>query len=187
MIYTIKHRDPRGRTQILQQYNAQSEAEAKTRFTDYIADMLDGWPDIRFVSYLPTADGRCVPEDLPDPTPADIIDSPPPWYHGEGFYDAKNALVLRYESPRSGTSLDTDNFAHERHLYFLDREKIWTSMEVCAALRINRQTLLRWVKRGHIVPIHPPETTRKHLFSDDEVTRVMAERPPVTRAKTHAI
>lgn len=183
MIYTIKHRDPRGRTKILQTYNAHSLQDAKIRFTDFLADHLGNTPGIRFVSYLPTADGRCVQEDIPDPTPADVIDSPPTWYHGEGFYDAQNVLILRYENPRTGTHLDVDNFAFSGSLFFLDSERLWTSIEVCAALRITRQTLLRWVKRGQITPIHQTDkpTTRKHLFSDEEVTRIMSATPPSTR------
>jgi hypothetical protein len=183
MIYTIKRRDPRGRTKILQTYNAHSLQDAKIRFTDFLADHLAHTPGIRFVSFLPTADGCCIPEDIADPSPADILPDPPAWYLGEGFYDAKNVLILRYENPRIGTHLDIDNFSFSGSLFFLDSERLWTSIEVCQAMRVTRQTLLRWVKRGQITPLHQADkpTTRKHIFTDAEVTRLMSASPPFTR------
>lgn len=179
MQYSIKARNHRGQVDILHEFDAPTHPQAKELFTDWLASHLITLPGLHHVRFSPLENGQVLDESDPlwPDTPA--IDCPA-WFTKEGIYDAENQLILPYQYPDSGDIQYLESFEYSGLRYYLEKSRLWTSMEVCATMRITRRTLLRWVKNGHIVPVQNREnpSTRKHLFADREVMRVLSDLPP---------
>lgn len=169
MIYLLKSRTSSGATTIVSTFHADTKSEARERFTFYITQFLLSLPGYRFVEFLPTTDGRSIESThLDDPDYIPVLE-PPEWFLGEGFYDAKNRLILRADIPETGTDHSIQDITIDGIYYYYSAEKIFNTMEACAYLRITRNTLGRMIRRAQIEPL--PGGGNKHLFSEAEVHR----------------
>jgi hypothetical protein len=98
---------------VLLEFDAADEAEARATFSQYVGAMLDEDPNsnCRFVSFERWL-GGWIDQSLAHATAEDLLDKPPDWFSGPGFYDESDNLVLE-------ASETIDRITYKDYSYFV--------------------------------------------------------------------
>lgn len=98
---------------VLLEFDAEYEEEARTTFTQYVRTMLveDPNSNCRFVCFERTL-GGWIDLSLAHATAEDLLDRRPDWFSGPGFYDKSHDLVL-------AASETIDRITYQHYYYFV--------------------------------------------------------------------
>jgi hypothetical protein len=102
---------------VILEFDAEYEEEARETFTQYVRAMLVDHPNskCRFISFERTL-GGWIDRSLAHATAEDLLDSCPDWFSRPGFYDKSHNLVLEAWEI-------IDRITYQHYSYFVTRLK----------------------------------------------------------------